>query len=161
GPDSQLEPRSEPVTGAMTAVPREAVRENGPGGEPGVVAEDSPGPGAVGPDRMPADGAPRHARGVCERPPAPGRAGGEIPGPPRSPGGASDRVPRPERTGHFPEIRSELMRPRSFCLSLALSLIASGGGSLGAPPSPNPRYKLVLQVPPVISVNSVAVSPDG
>ena len=68
---------------AILAVPREAVRENGPGGEPGVVAEDSPGPGAMNdpivPDRMPADG-----------------------------------EPRPERIGHFPEIRSELMRPEAL-----------------------------------------------
>src|SRR5262245_51736537 len=53
------------------------------------------------------------------------------------------------------------MHTRLNCLSLALGLIAIRGGALGAPPPPEPRYKLVLQAPPAASVNSVAVSPDG
>src|SRR4051812_19104301 len=50
----------------MRAIPGEVVRENGPCGEPGVVAEDSPGPSArndpMDPDRMSADGELRHQR---------------------------------------------------------------------------------------------------
>ena len=72
---SQLEPRSEPVTGAILTAPRNTVRENGPGGEPGVVAKDSPGPGvmndAIDPDPMPADGELRHDKASV---PAPRRA---------------------------------------------------------------------------------------
>src|SRR5437879_2004569 len=53
------------------------------------------------------------------------------------------------------------MHPRRFSLSFALGLVVLGGGSLGAAPPPDPRYKLVLQAPPAASVSSVAVSPDG
>ncbi|AGA31519.1 WD40 repeat domain-containing protein [Singulisphaera acidiphila] len=52
------------------------------------------------------------------------------------------------------------MRPRDFCLSMALGLIAFGGGSYGAPP-PSAPLSLVLQAAPEASVTSVAVSPDG
>ena len=52
------------------------------------------------------------------------------------------------------------MRHRSLSLSFALSVVCFGGPSLGAEPDSNRRV-LVLQAPPVISVNSVAVSPDG
>ena len=53
------------------------------------------------------------------------------------------------------------MHIRLDCLSLVLGLMAVRGGALGAPPPPEPRYKLALQAPPANSVNSVAVSPDG
>src|SRR5262245_66220784 len=59
-----------------------------------------------------------------------------------------------------PKTRSEPMRHWSLSLSSALSAVFLGGLSLGAEPVPNRRV-LVLQTPPVISVNSVAVSPDG
>jgi hypothetical protein len=63
---SQLEPKSGPVTGANLTVSRGPVRENGPGGEPGVVAEDPPGPDAmhdrIALDRMPADDKPRREK---------------------------------------------------------------------------------------------------
>jgi WD40 repeat protein len=52
------------------------------------------------------------------------------------------------------------MRHRILSLSFALSVAFFGGPSLGAEPVPNRRI-LVLQAPPVISVTSVAVSPDG
>src|SRR5262249_18406373 len=48
----------------------------------------------------------------------------------------------------------------SLCLSFALSVAFFAGPSLGAEPDSNRRV-LVPQAPPVISVNSVAVSPDG
>ena len=53
------------------------------------------------------------------------------------------------------------MRPGILGVSLALGLIAFGGGSPGAEPPPEPHFKLVLQTPPAASVTSVAVSPDG
>jgi WD40 repeat protein len=52
------------------------------------------------------------------------------------------------------------MRHRCFSLSIALGLVFLGGLSLGAEPVSNRRV-LVLQAPSVVSVNSVAVSPDG
>src|SRR5437764_5078945 len=52
------------------------------------------------------------------------------------------------------------MRHRSLSLSFALSVVFFGSPSLWAEPVPNRRV-LVLQAPPVVSVNSVAVSPDG
>src|SRR5207249_3465704 len=57
-------------------------------------------------------------------------------------------------------VRSDLMRQKCFLRSLALSVVFFGGLSLWAEPVPNRRV-LVLQAPPVVSVNSVAVSPDG
>jgi WD40 repeat protein len=53
------------------------------------------------------------------------------------------------------------MHPRRFSPSFALGLIVFVGAALGASPPPDPRYKLVLQVPPAASVSSVMVSPDG
>jgi WD40 repeat protein len=52
------------------------------------------------------------------------------------------------------------MPHRRLSLSFALAVTVLGGPSPGAEPDPNPRT-LVLQAPPVISVNSVVVSPDG
>src|SRR5215831_14812195 len=52
------------------------------------------------------------------------------------------------------------MRHRSLALSFALNAVFFGGLALGAEPGPD-RRALVLQAPPVVSVNSVAVSPDG
>src|SRR5262249_6355922 len=48
----------------------------------------------------------------------------------------------------------------SLSLLFAVSMVCFAGLSLGAEPDSNRRV-LVLQAPPVISVNSVAVSPDG
>src|SRR5262245_61843566 len=52
------------------------------------------------------------------------------------------------------------MLRRSLSRSLALSVVFFGGLSFGAELGPNARV-LVLQAPPVVSVNAVAVSPDG
>jgi WD40 repeat protein len=52
------------------------------------------------------------------------------------------------------------MRQRGLSLSFALGAVFLGGLPLAAEPAPN-RRALVLQAPPVVSVNSVAVSPDG
>jgi WD40 repeat protein len=52
------------------------------------------------------------------------------------------------------------MRQRGLSLSCALGAVFLGGLPLAAEPAPN-RRALVLQAPPVVSVNSVAVSPDG
>jgi WD40 repeat protein len=48
----------------------------------------------------------------------------------------------------------------SLSLSFAISVFFFGGLLLWAEPAPN-RRNLVLQAPPPVSVNSVAVSPDG
>src|SRR5215831_11000751 len=58
------------------------------------------------------------------------------------------------------QTRSEPMRPRCLSLSLALTGAFFGGLWLRAEPDSNRRI-LVLQAPPPVSVNSVAVSPDG
>src|SRR5262245_2863486 len=55
--------------------------------------------------------------------------------------------------------RSEPMRPKCLSVLFVLS-VAFCGVSLGDEPTANRRIFL-LQAPPVISVNSVAVSPDG
>src|SRR5947207_365236 len=60
----------------------------------------------------------------------------------------------------FFEDRSDRMLRKCFLPSFALSVIFCGGLLLGAEPVPNRRV-LVLQAPPVVSVNAVAVSPDG
>src|SRR5437773_4616688 len=52
------------------------------------------------------------------------------------------------------------MRHRSPSLSFALAVVFFGGRSPGAEPVSKGRV-LALQAPPVVSVNSVAVSPDG
>src|SRR5262245_42443116 len=52
------------------------------------------------------------------------------------------------------------MRQRNLSLPFALSVVFFGGPSLWAEPVPSDRV-LLLQSPPVVSVNSVAVSPDG
>ena len=52
------------------------------------------------------------------------------------------------------------MRHTSLSVSFALGVVFFGGLSLGAEPVPDRRV-LVLQAPPAVSVNSVAVSPDG
>jgi hypothetical protein len=62
--------------------------------------------------------------------------------------------------GRFSEVRSETMHPRRFSWSFAFGLVVFGS-ALGASPPPDRRYKLVLQAPPVASVNSVIISPDG
>src|SRR5215471_16730590 len=46
------------------------------------------------------------------------------------------------------------------CFLFALGVVFFGGVLLGAEPAPNRRV-LVLQAPPPVSVDSVAVSPDG
>jgi len=46
-------------------------------------------------------------------------------------------------------------------LALGVIVIVVGAVSSGSPPSPDRRYRLILQAPPLISVASVAVSPDG
>lgn len=53
------------------------------------------------------------------------------------------------------------MPAKCFLPLLALSLICCGSALLAASPPPDPDYKLVLQAPPALSVNSVVVSPDG
>jgi hypothetical protein len=58
GPPSQLEPGSEPIIRAILAIPQQAVRENGPSAEPGMVTEDSPGPGARSDHSIPTEGPP-------------------------------------------------------------------------------------------------------
>src|SRR4051812_46303881 len=90
-------------------IPRRTVRENAPGGEPGVVAIGSPGPGAgkerlTEPDRRPASGKPRHK-----------------PIPP------------------FLGVRSDLMPSRRFSLTVALGLVVIRGAAPGASPPPDPR----------------------
>jgi WD40 repeat protein len=52
------------------------------------------------------------------------------------------------------------MCPKRLLETFALGVLCFGGLALCAEPSSN-RRKLVLQAPPVVSVNSVAVSPDG
>lgn len=52
------------------------------------------------------------------------------------------------------------MRQNSFFRWMVLGWVFSSGISLGAEPVPNPRG-LILQTPPPISLNSVAVSPNG
>src|SRR5690349_12362176 len=52
------------------------------------------------------------------------------------------------------------MRKKCFLRSLALGVVFCSGLSLGAEPVPQ-RRSLLLQAPPVVSVHSVAVSPDG
>src|SRR5262245_40103704 len=44
---------------------------------------------------------------------------------------------------------------------LILTSILLVTGRVAAVPPPDPEYRLVLQTPPAVSVNSVAVSPDG
>src|SRR5207245_3532260 len=55
---------------------------------------------------------------------------------------------------------SALMSPQYFLRWFALSVFCLGGPALWAEPVRNRRV-LVLQAPPPVSVNSVAVSPDG
>src|SRR5262249_8077867 len=62
--------------------------------------------------------------------------------------------------GDAHQVRSEPMRHSSFSLSTAVGLVFLGGPSLGDEPVSNGRV-LLLQAPPAVSVNSVAVSPDG
>src|SRR5207248_2532940 len=57
-------------------------------------------------------------------------------------------------------VRSTLMGPKCFLRWFALSVVCVGGPSLWGEPFAN-RRTLVLQAPPPVSVNSVAVSPDG
>src|SRR5689334_4504735 len=50
---------------------------------------------------------------------------------------------------------------KQVCFRLFLFLILSIVSVAQADPPANPKYRLVLQAPPALAVDSVAVSPDG
>src|SRR5262249_53443088 len=107
------------------------VRGNAPSSEPAVVPVGSPGPGARNGRPTEPDRRPAHGK------------------------------PRHKPIPPFLGVRSELMPSRRFSPPVVLGLIVIYRAAAGAAPPPDPRYKLVLQVPPAASVSSVTVSPDG